>query len=221
MASKKLTINTLMQSIPAVKVIESKLEGECFKDVMIYVKHTLSLEEAMGFVNNIVATCIDDEEGDYSPELFEFAVQLYTLLYYANIDLTKDAKKAYRILYGTTIHAQIHKFIDKEQYIELINAAESKIEHWKSVLTASVASKVAEMMQKMDAMVAGGEQMMETIDSDSFKEAVARLTDGSFLSNTDTVSPAPEAEISEVEPIAAESDAKDVSGNIVYLKKKK
>lgn len=205
-----------MKSIPEAETTELKLEGECFKDVVVQVRHTLSLEEALGFVHDIVTICADDETAEYSPELFSFAVRLYVLMYYTNIDLTKDVKKAYRILYGTNIYQQIYSCVDYEQCSDLVLSAEQKISHRKRLMESSVAGKVSEMLQKMDAVMAGSEQMMEAIDSDSFKEAVARLTDGSILKNTDAV-----AHVVETESDATAADVGDVSGNIVYLKKKK
>lgn len=189
MASKKYTINTLMQSIPEVNKVELKPEGECFKDVVIQVRTTLPLEDAMGFVRDIVATCVDDENAAYSPELFDFAVRLYTLMYYANIDLSKDAKKAYQILYNTGIFDQVSESVQAEQLVELIESAEKKIEHWKNILSSSVAGKVADLMKKMEEVMAGSEQMMETIDGDEFKAAVARLADAGILNGVQTTTP--------------------------------
>ena len=225
MASKKYTINTLMQSIPEVNKVELKPEGECFKDVVIQVRTTLPLEDAMGFVHDVVATCIDDENAEYSPELFDFAVRLYTLMYYANIDLSKDAKKAYQILYNTGIFDQVSESVQAGQLVELIESAEKKIEHWRNILSSSVAGKVADLMKKMDEVMAGSEQMMETIDGDEFKAAVARLADAGVLNGVQATTPPSPVTPDDMEKanalmtglIQKNSD----SSNIVYMKKKK
>lgn len=181
MASKKFTINTLMKSIPEVNKTEVKLEGEFFKDITIQVRRTLPLEDAIGFVRNIAATCVDDGQAEFMPELFDFAVRMYIVLYYANVDLTKDVKKAYRILYDTTLFEQIYVHVNATQSSNLILAAEKRLEHWKNILSSSVAGKVSEMMHKMEDVMAGSEEMMETIEGDDFKTAVARLTDAGVL----------------------------------------
>lgn len=220
MANKKITINALMKSIPEVETTELKLEGECFKDVVVQVRHTLSLEEALGFVHDIVTICTDDETAEYSPELFNFAVRLYVLTYYTNIDLTKDVKKAYRILYGTNIYQQVYSCLDYEQCSNLILSAEQKISHWKSLMESSVAGKISEMLQKMEDVMTGSEQMAEAIDSDAFKAAVARLTDSGILGKAELPASSNEAR-AEIPGSNAEQDAGSDTGNIVYLKKKK
>lgn len=225
MASKKYTINTLMQSIPEVNKVELKPEGECFKDVVIQVRTTLPLEDAMGFVRDIAATCIDDENAEYSPELFDFAVRLYTLMYYANVDLSKDAKKAYQILYNTGIFDQVSESVQAEQLVDLIEAAEKKIEHWKNILSSSVAGKVSDLMKKMDEVMSGSEQMMEAIDGEEFKAAVARLADAGVLNSAQTTTPPSPVTPDDMEKANAlmtgmiQKNAD--SGNIVYMKKKK
>lgn len=225
MASKKYTINTLMQSIPEVNKVELKPEGECFKDVVIQVRTTLPLEDAMGFVRDIVATCIDDENAEYSPELFDFAVRLYTLMYYANIDLSKDAKKAYQILYNTGIFDQVSESVQAEQLVDLIEAAEKKIEHWKNILSSSIAGKVSDLMKKMDEVMSGSEQMIEAIDGEEFKAAVARLADSGILNSAQTTtppSPVTPDDMEKANALMAGMIQKNAdSGNIVYMKKKK
>ncbi len=234
MATKKFTINTLMESIPEVDKTEVKLEGKFFKDVTIQVRHTLPLEDAVGFVKNIAATCVDDKQADYMPELFDFAVRMYVVLYYANVDLTKDVKKAYRILYGTTLFEQIYTHVNTVQLSELTHAAEKRIEHWKNILSSSVAGKVTEMMHKMEEVMAGSEEMVRAIESDDFKAAVARLADAGVLkpdapsapadmneSNTESVTPDDVAKATELMAKLAPQNSPGASDNVVYMKKKK
>ena len=233
MATKKYTINTLMDSIPEVNKTDIKIEGACFKDVTIQVRRTLPLEDAVNFVKDISATCVDDEQAEFMPELFDFAVRMYTVMYYANIDLSKDVKKAYRILYDTTLFKQVYGFVDAEQITNLILSAEKRIEHWKNILSASVAGKVSEMMRKMEDVIAGSEAMMDTIDGEEFKAAISRLAESGVLvedqhasssTSADTgvaVSSDDIAKATELMTGLMAKNMPDTSGNIVYMKKKK
>lgn len=220
MASKKITINALMESIPEAETTEVNLEGGCFKDVTIRVRRTLPLEDALGFVHDIATLCTDDKTAEYSPELFDFAVRLHVLTYYANVDLTKDVKKAYRILYMTNIFQQVYTCVDSTQCSNLILSAERKIDHWKSLMESSVAGKVSEMLKKMEDVMVGSEQMMEAIDSDDFKAAVARLAEGGILGKAE-MPIAPDEAHAEIPSPEAKQDTKGDTGNVVYLKKKK
>lgn len=234
MASKKFTINTLMESIPEVNKADIKLEGEYFKDVTVQVRRTLPLEDAMNFVKDIAATCIDDEQAEFMPELFDFAVRMYIVMYYANIDLSKDVKKAYRILYDTTLFEQVYAHVNTTQSTNLILSAEKRIEHWKNILSSSLAGKVSEMLRKMEDVMAGSEAMMATIDGDDFKDAVARLSDSGVLktnepsvptglndSITEPVTPDDVAKATELMAGLMPQNSPSASGNVVYMKKKK
>lgn len=234
MASKKFTINTLMESIPEVNKTDVKLEGEYFKDVVVQVRRTLPLEDAMNFVKDITATCIDDEQAEFMPELFDFAVRMYVVMYYANVDLSKDVKKAYRILYDTTLFEQVYAHVNTAQSTNLILSAEKRIEHWKNILSSSLAGKVSEMLRKMEDVMAGSEEMMAAIDGDEFKAAVARLSDSGVLktnespvpaelndSITESVTPDDVAKATELMAGLMPQNAPSAPGNVVYMKKKK
>lgn len=234
MASKKFTINTLMESIPEVNKTDIKLEGEYFKDVTVQVRRTLPLEDAMNFVKDITATCIDDEQAEFMPELFDFAVRMYVVMYYANVDLSKDVKKAYRILYDTTLFEQVYAHVNTAQSTNLILSAEKRIEHWKNILSSSLAGKVSEMLRKMEDVMAGSEEMMAAIDGDEFKAAVARLSDSGVLktnepsvpaelndSITESVTPDDVAKATELMAGIMPQNAPSAPGNVVYMKKKK
>lgn len=234
MASKKFTINTLMESIPEVNKTDVKLEGEYFKDVVVQVRRTLPLEDAMNFVKDITATCIDDEQAEFMPELFDFAVRMYVVMYYANVDLSKDVKKAYRILYDTTLFEQVYAHVNTAQSTNLILSAEKRIEHWKNILSSSLAGKVSEMLRKMEDVMAGSEVMMAAIDGDEFKAAVARLSDSGVLktnepsvpaelndSITESVTPDDVAKATELMAGLMPQNAPSAPGNVVYMKKKK
>lgn len=234
MASKKFSINSLVDTIPEVIKTDVKLVEECFKDVTLQVRRTLPLDDAMKFVNDISATCIDEEEAAYMPELFDFAVRMFILKYYANVDLTKDVKKAYQILYSTTLFEQVYANINTVQSTNLLIAAEKRIDHWKNILASTLAGKVTKMMHRLEDVMTGSDKMMEAIDSSEFKEAVKRLTESGILKEDeyqDSISlySSPTgagaiAAIGELAETPTESESKIESGSpgdIVYMKKKK
>lgn len=232
MASKKFTINNLMDSIPEISKTDVQLEGDFFKDVTIQVRRTLPLDDAMKFVKDITATCIDEEQAEFMPELFDFAVRMYVVMYYANIDLSKDVKKAYRILYDTMLFKQVYAHVNTEQSSNLILSAEKRIEHWKNILSSSVVGKVSEMMHKMEDVMAGSEEIMGAVDSDEFKAAITRLIDSGIIKNDTVTAPATNDSAAEnaaprnivevmQEVTSSVQNVPDASDNVVYMKKKK
>ena len=64
--TKKLSFNSLADEIKEQEVKTIKLDPD--SKFEIHVKPTLSMGEAMKFVNNVVTACIDLETMNYTPE---------------------------------------------------------------------------------------------------------------------------------------------------------
>lgn len=71
------------------------------KKVEVIVKRKLSLEERSELVIDIANTVLrknDDGSVVYAPYLFEFAVKLYIILYYTNIQMPKDPESIWEFV---------------------------------------------------------------------------------------------------------------------------
>ena len=225
MANKKMTLNALIETLPEIEKAEVKLEGGYFKDVTLQVKRMLPLGDAVNFVNDIATMCLDEERGEYQPEYFDFMVRLCVVMYYANVDLTKDIRRAYRVLYETNLFELVYQQVNNMQASNLILAAEKRVEHARHILESSVAGKVTEMMNKMENIIAGSEQMMEVIDDDGFKEAVKNLANVGVLKLDENVinqfaeQPSQDgiAEAEELMAGLAEQDKEEKMDNVIPL----
>lgn len=231
MANKKLTLKSIIAHTPDVKTTDLYLNTDPFNDVALTVKHTLGLDEAMRFVQDVVGTCVDDDEAAYMPELFDFAVRVYVITYYAGIEMPKDVSKAYGVLYCTDLYDRIIDIIDRKQFDVLIDAIMRRIEHWRRMMEASVAQKVAKLVEQMDELMEGNKDLIDKIDDDSFKDAIARLAELNLINNADgseaARAPSVADDITEEDILSAETLMKGIlkgdtreADNIVYLPKK-
>ena len=215
MATKNLTYKDVFSTNIAPSCVDVALDGELYHGLTLHVKKNLELKGAMGFVQNVVITCIDDEKADYMPESFEFAVRLYTLYHYANIDLTKNANAAYTAIYCTDLYDRVLGVIDSSQHSCLISSASDRIDHWRKMMESSVATKVMELMMKIDGMVAGTNEVMGAVNSETFRNAVEQIKKYMETQKVD----ADDTDKPEDSDYSASSDAPDTSGNIIYLNK--
>ena len=114
--------------------------------VDIVVRHRLPLIEMMMFVDSIVTACVDDETGEYHPELFELASKECVLTMYANFRLPKDIEKMYDLLYNTDMVELVLDHVDEEQYRDIRVSAQKQIRHKLKVLESTAATRVNELV---------------------------------------------------------------------------
>ncbi len=213
MATKNLTYKDVFPTNIVPSCVDVALDGKPYHGLTLHVKQNLELKDAMGFVQDIVTTCIDDEKADYMPESFEFAVRLYTLYHYANIDLTKNANNAYTAIYCTDLYDRVLRVIDSAQHACLISAASARIDHWRKMMESSVATKVMELMQKIDGMVAGTNEVIGAVNGEAFQNAVEQIKKYMETQKNEN----DDAHESEDSGQSTSSEAPEVPGNIVYL----
>lgn len=175
MASKKLTINKIMKNIPDAGTTEVKLDGEYFSGVTLEVKKMLTLPESAAFVRDVYGTCVDEAEGTYMPEAFEFAVRLFTLIHYAGVEAPKDAGKAYSALFFTDLYDRIREAIDDDQHIDLIDAARERIYVWRGMAQAAAAKQIQELIGKMNSMMEESRSVVDQLGGGEIQEAIGRL----------------------------------------------
>jgi len=124
----------------------------CGKEVLL--KAGLGLAETIGFVDSVATTVVDEETGDYHPELFDFAFDTMVLMYYTNIVLPADSGEQFELVRHTDLCFAVKKNMDTEQLDCLRAAAELKIAHLVRCAENSLTSK-------MDDLLISFEQLQE------------------------------------------------------------
>lgn len=126
--------------------IDMELKGEVTFDgkdgkTKIAVKRLLKYKEAMSFVDDVVTQCVDIKACSYRPEVFDYAVKMNTLVYYAGFASPASTENAYSVIYGTNLYEVVRGEIDEEQYMALVSAAKERINNGKEIINRLPASK--------------------------------------------------------------------------------
>lgn len=177
--AKKIVMKGLMKKIEPV-VTEVEIDASIFGVDKLSVKSTLDMGEAFSFVQVVADSCIGTEDMEYNPEYFEFAMMLYTMYYYADVDMTKDIQGAYYAMYHTDIYLKVMAQINIDQYDDLRESAMKRVEHARSVAVESIGSKVNDVMNGLSALVQGSEEMNRVLNDEDFKQAVERIAGTGF-----------------------------------------
>lgn len=191
--TKKLSFNNLADEIKEREVKTIKLDPD--SKFEIHVKPTLAMADAMKFVNNVVAACIDLDTMDYTPEAYDLALRLATVTMYTDIEPPKNFEKAYKVLYETKLYDKVLDCINKEHYFVLIDAAYEHIEYLKNSFISVSAVKMGEVVDKMNKMMDDSADTLKEMNSDEFKTALASMQDIISATNGDDTSNEDTAEI--------------------------
>lgn len=173
MKTKKMTFNMLAANAPDIKIIDITADG----DVTLGVKERLDMKHALQFVQDIVSICFDQEETTYYPEIFDAAVRMATLMHYAGVESPKDVNKAYAVVYGTHIYERICDVIDKEQFMALVDGARKNIEFKRDLLAATSAQKVADLISRVEDVIANLAEITKNVDTDGLVDKMNDITE--------------------------------------------
>lgn len=180
--SKQLSITKWEKGLYQDNEVEVELPWD--SETTITIKKTLSLEDFLGFVQEIVWMTISDDDGEFTPEGFDFGVKTAMLRQYAGFRIPDNIDKHYDLVYRTPAVDLVLSHIDGEQFEEGIAAARKKIQYMLD-MQCSVANaratelmgKVAELISKIDDLADMGAQMYKGMSPDDMAKLVKSLGD--------------------------------------------
>jgi len=143
---------------------------------VIQVKNRLTMKEAMEFVSYVYSMAANEETGEYTPEVEDFATRLYTIVCWGNVKEPKTADEAWNLVYSTNLYDRVLDCIDHDQYDILVWAIDRKIQFFKGRMEAACASEVRALMTKMDEVMESGARMLSELDSQETLDAISNMT---------------------------------------------
>jgi len=145
-------------------------------DTEVRIKYSLSLEESIAFVNEVVDECIDFDD-EYYPEYCQYMIKRCILTYYANFNMPKTHKKAYAWIYETSICNDVRSCINEEQLGELITAIHKKIEFKKQTILSNERAALHRASEELSNLASSMSAMYEGVDVNQFVRGIAALSD--------------------------------------------
>lgn len=170
---KRISINALEKIAEEqfAQIIEVK-----WQDLDVTIKRTLPMQEMLLFVKEVTEACFL-EDGTFVPEIMEFAIKSGVLTHYANFNLPSDLKKQYWLIYNTDAANMIYQHINLEQFNEIVESINRKIDH---MCDTDIASVKAELNDLNNAFGKIGEQfsaMFDGIDTSDLQRVIEAVGD--------------------------------------------
>ena len=170
---KKSNMNAFIKKIPKVEAKEIELKDNAFSGMKIQVKPTLNIDEANRFVNQIVDSIVGMEDMTYTPEYFDFVVNIAILENYAGFEMGDcPADQMYSLVYNTQLLDQIIPLIDNKQFRELRDGARERIKFLRDIQTSALSIRAEELLAALEEMISTGNDAVKAIGTDEFKDAV-------------------------------------------------
>ena len=170
---KKSNMNAFIKKIPKVEAKEIELKDNAFSGMKIQVKPTLNIDEANRFVSQIVDSIVGMEDMTYTPEYFDFVVNIAILENYAGFEMGDcPADQMYSLVYNTQLLDQIIPLIDNKQFRELRDGARERIKFLRDIQTSALSIRAEELLAALEEMISTGNDAVKAIGTDEFKDAV-------------------------------------------------
>lgn len=133
--------------------------------VKMTIKHTLSLQESLQFVEDVVSGCIGSGDNQYTPEVRGFLIKSELLSMYTNFNIPTNLSKLYELIYRTDVIEQVMRHIDMDQFNEMLYAIDKRLEHEVRMIESRTAVKVDGVIERMNAMVNQFEEAFADVDA--------------------------------------------------------
>lgn len=204
---KKVQVSKLAEAMNREE-ISIPLDG--VEGVNIVVQRVIPLQEVMQFVVDVVASCVDEAEGKYMPEVLPFAIKAHILTSYTNLTLPSDVRKQYDLIYNTKVVEQVTEKISQVQYFEILDAIEGRIKYATRKMSNAMAEKINELLVRMTAFADNTEELFSGLDGKDLAALMQSLAKQDGLDESKLV----EAVLSAQK---GETDSGD--GNVIELHK--
>ena len=139
--TNRITFDAIAVEMEVDLNAEITFEGKS-ETMSVRLKRLLGYEEAMAFVEDIVAQCTNIERSVYRPEAFDFSVKMNTLVHYAGVEKADSMESVYSVIYCTDLYEVIRGEIDEEQYMALVSAAKERINNNREIMNSLLIAKM-------------------------------------------------------------------------------
>ena len=189
--TKKISVADFESALVAENVVTEILSDT--NGVEMSIKKSISLDEMILFVQEVVEACVDGETGEYLPEAYDFAMRVSILTHYANFTMPSDMEKQYWLVYNTTAVEQVLQHINMRQFNDIVRSIDKKIEFMLNILSSSAVSKVNEIIAKFSDIAIAGENAFKGVDSNTVAKVVQSLSTLSNMSDKELANAVVEA----------------------------
>lgn len=173
---KKVSINSLDKVIK--ENFTNKANAE-WHGLEVSIKHNLSFTEMLEFVNDVVMSCFQDN-GDFVPEVMDFAIKSNILSKYANFSLPDKLEHRYEIIYNSDAVDFVCQNINMQQLREITASIDRKISYLCNTNVMNIQKQMMELVSAFENMQQKTADMFANFTPDDLTKIMGALDENGF-----------------------------------------
>lgn len=143
--------------------------------IVAQAKDIILLQDMLEFVNDVVELCFDSE-GNYVPELYDFAIRREVVMKYTTIEMPDDAEMQYKILFATSLFDIVMEYVNKKQFNEMIRAIDRKLKYTSDARTMQAHAEIQKIVDTFGSLNKNVQVAMEKISDVDLSELFEKLS---------------------------------------------
>lgn len=171
---KKVSINSLDKVIKENFTNKASVE---WHGLEVAIKHNLSFTEVLEFVNDVVMSCFQDD-GDFVPEVMDFAIKSNILSKYANFSLPDKLEHRYEIIYNSDAVDFVCQNINMQQLREITASIDRKISYLCNTNVMNIQKQMMELVSAFEDMQQKTTDMFSNFTPDDLVKIMGAIDDG-------------------------------------------
>ena len=171
---KKLSINAFEKAVKETANTQTNVE---WNGLDIIIKHTIGIRDMLRFVEGVFQSCFSDD-GEYIPEVRDFAIKSCLLKYYTNISLPSNVERRYDLIYSSDITEVVLEYVNEAQLSEIVKASDARIKHTANANIEALNKQMRDLYSTFENLQTNIEEIFSGINADDVKGLVSAVSNG-------------------------------------------
>lgn len=172
---KRVSINALEKVMKSTYTPEEVIT---WHDIEVTITKTLPLKDVIGMVNDVVESCFALEDGDFLPEIRDFAIKSAVLEKYANFTMPSNTSAQYDLVYRTDAFAAVCAHINIEQFNEICLAVDRKLQYKTDSNVEAINRQMQTLFDSFEDIEKNLSSLFEGMNNESMAKLVDAIANG-------------------------------------------
>ena len=150
-----------------------------WNNIPICIKRVIPVGDMYNIVNNVVGACFSNE-GEYTPEVKDFATRLGIIIGYTDIDVVDDMSMKYELCYCTDIFDIVISNASESQILSITDAIEDKIKYLAEANMHFIYRKMDDISNSIDGFVKTAGEIFDGISAEDINSFVKNISGADF-----------------------------------------
>lgn len=151
--------------------------------VPISITPTISLEDTIKFVNSVVDTCVNEENGEVMPEIVPIATWCAVIEYYTDFPLPDSIEDSNILAFDSSLDGAIYPNINTDQLNSIIKSIDDRLDYIKKSNEEMIKHQLNDLTNVMKPMTEKFSEALSDVSSQDIEDFLKGFSGESFNKN--------------------------------------